>query len=69
MTTASRVHRAARWTGDEDDLLLSLADGGKSLTLIAVKLSRPMSSVKSRAQDLGIHIVGTEIGCRRKRSN
>jgi len=64
---AFRTHRAPNWTDEEDHLLRTLADKGKSLTLLAVKLSRPMAAVKNRALDLGIQIVGTEIGERRKR--
>lgn len=44
-----------------------MSESGKSLTLMTVKLKRPMASIRARAEDLGINIPGTEIGLRRKR--
>ncbi|MGO4511062.1 hypothetical protein AB4Z51_29045 [Bradyrhizobium sp. 2TAF36] len=41
---------------------------GKSLTLIIVKLKRPISSIRSRAHERGIHLPGTRIGPARKLS-
>jgi hypothetical protein len=69
MMSGMRIHRASRWTEDDDNLLRTLAEAGKSLTILGVKLNRPMTAVKSRAQDLGIRIAGTEIGERRKRKH
>jgi hypothetical protein len=65
--SAMRERRSQHWSSEDDNLLRAMAEAGKSLTLMAVKLDRPMTSIKSRAQDLKIHIPGTEIGERRKR--
>jgi hypothetical protein len=59
--------RAARWSEDDDRLLREMSEAGKSLTLMTVKLNRPMASIKARAADLGIAIPGTEIGKRKQR--
>jgi hypothetical protein len=65
--SAMRERRSQHWSSDDDNLLRAMAEAGKSLTLMAVKLDRPMTSIKARAQDLKIHIPGTEIGERSKR--
>jgi hypothetical protein len=62
-----RVHRVSRWTQEDDDLLRTMAEARKSLTLMTVKLNRPMAAIKHRAMELGVNIPGTEIGERRKR--
>src|SRR5215218_1389538 len=62
MMPGTRIHRASRWTEDDDNLLRTLAEAGKSLTILGVQLNRPMTAVKTRAQDLGIRIAGTQIG-------
>jgi hypothetical protein len=67
MMSGMRVHRAARWMQEDDDLLRKMAEAGKSLTLMAVKLNRPMAAIRHRAMELGVNIAGTEIGERRKR--
>jgi len=59
--------RTVRWSEDDDRLLRAMSEAGKSLTLMTVKLNRPMASIKARATDLGIAIPGTEIGKRRNR--
>ena len=59
--------RHERWTEADDELLRAMSQAGKSITLITVKLNRPMASIKARATDLRISIPGTEIGQRRKR--
>ena len=64
---AARIYQNERWTEEDDRLLRTMCDAGKSLTLLTAKLKRPMASIKSRAEDLGINIPGTEIGRRRKR--
>jgi hypothetical protein len=56
-----------RWTEEDDRLLRTMSQAGKSLTLITVKLNRPIASIKARAADLHIRLPGTEIGQRRKR--
>ncbi len=61
-----RQNRGRHWSDEDDNLLRSMSRAGKSLTLMAVKLNRPMASIRARAEDLGIEIPGTEIG-RRKR--
>jgi hypothetical protein len=56
-----------RWSEEDDEVLRTMSRAGKSLTLITVKLNRPMASIKARAADLHITLPGTEIGHRRKR--
>ena len=62
----ARLYRNERWTEEDDQLLRTMSKAGKSLTLMTVKLKRPMTSIKARAEDLGVGIPGTEIGKRRK---
>jgi len=62
----ARLYHNERWTEEDDKLLRTMSEAGKSLTLMAVKLKRPMAHIKARAADLGIGIPGTEIGKRRK---
>jgi hypothetical protein len=59
--------RNARWSEADDRLLRAMSEAGKSLTLMTVKLNRPMASIKARAAALGIAIPGTEIGKRKHR--
>jgi len=56
-----------RWSEQDDELLRTMSEAGKSLTLITVKLNRPIASIKARAADLHVALPGTEIGHRRKR--
>jgi|tagenome__1003787_1003787.scaffolds.fasta_scaffold20001546_1 hypothetical protein len=62
----SRLYYTQRWTAEDEALLRAMSAAGKSLTLMTVKLNRPMAQIKSRAVDLGIGIPGTEIGKRRR---
>ena len=64
---STRECRTRRWSEEDDSLLRTMAEAGKSMTLMTVKLNRPMASIRSRAHELGINIPGTEIGERRKR--
>ena len=64
---AGRTYQHDPWTADDDKLLRSMCEAGKSITLLTVKLRRPISSIKSRAEDLGVNIPGTGIGLRKKR--
>jgi hypothetical protein len=59
-------HNNRRWTEEDDRLLRRMSEAGKSLTLMTVKLDRPMTCIKARAEDLSIGIAGTNIGKRRK---
>ena len=61
--------RISRWSDEDDRLLRSMSEAGKSLTLMIVKLNRPMASIKARAQDLGIRIPGTDIAKRKRKRN
>ncbi len=63
---SARLCHNQRWIEEDDALLRTMSESGKSLTLMTVKLKRPMTQIKSRALDLGIGIPGTEIGKRRK---
>jgi hypothetical protein len=58
---AVRLWNIQRWSEEDDKLLRSMSKSGKSLTLMVVKLNRSMTSIKSRAQDIGVTIPGTEI--------
>jgi hypothetical protein len=59
-----RTYRQERWSAEDDQLLRSMSEAGKSLTLMTAKLKKPMSSIRSRAHELHIHIPGTSIGKR-----
>lgn len=64
---STRECRTRRWSDEDDSLLRTMAAAGKSMTLMTVKLNRPMSAIKSRALDLGANLPGTEIGLRSRR--
>lgn len=59
-----RTDRQERWSDEQDQMLRSMSQAGKSLTLMTAKLKKPMSAICSRAQELHIHIPGTSI-CKR----
>jgi hypothetical protein len=67
MMMSTPQSRTLRWSEEDDRLLRAMSEAGKSLTLMTVKLNRPMASIKARAADLGIAIPGTEIGKRKHR--
>jgi hypothetical protein len=64
---SARLYHNQRWSEEDDNLLRSMSQAGKSLTLMTVKLNRPMASIRARAEDLGLGIAGTEIGRRKRR--
>ena len=64
---SARLYHNKRWSEEDDNLLRSMSQAGKSLTLMTVKLNRPMASIRARAEDLGLGIAGTEIGRRKRR--
>jgi hypothetical protein len=66
-TTMFTRKQYERWSEEDDKVLRTMSEAGKSLTLITVKLNRPMASIKARAADLHVSLPGTEIGHRRKR--
>ena len=53
------------WTEDDDNLLRSMAAAGKSITLMTVKLGRPIRVIKSRAQELHIALPGEDKNTKR----
>ncbi|MBR0990179.1 hypothetical protein JQ580_05555 [Bradyrhizobium japonicum] len=63
---ATRTYNHERWSKDDDRLLRSMSETGKSLTLMIVKLKRPVASIRSRAIELGVNLPETRIGPRRK---
>jgi hypothetical protein len=63
---AVRTYNHERWSEDDDKLLRAMSESGKSLTLMIVKLKRPIASIRSRAIELGIRLPGTRIGLRRR---
>jgi hypothetical protein len=64
---AARPYNTERWTEEDDRLLRTMSETGKSLTLMTARLKRPMTAIKARAEDLGIGIAGTDIGKRKRR--
>jgi hypothetical protein len=64
---AARLYNTERWTEEDDRLLRTMSETGKSLTLMTARLKRPMTAIKARAEDLGICIAGTDIGKRKRR--
>jgi hypothetical protein len=64
---AARIYGNPRWTEEEERLLRTMCETGKSLTLMTAKLKRPMAHIKARAHDLGINIPGTGISLKRRR--
>jgi hypothetical protein len=59
MSTSSKRH-GRFWTEEDDNLLRAMAAAGKSITLMTVKLGRPMRTIKSRAQELHILLPGED---------
>lgn len=64
---AARLYNTDRWTEEDDRLLRTMSETGKSLTLMTARLKRPMTAIRARAEDLGIGIAGTDIGKRKRR--
>jgi len=64
---AMRLYHTERWSEEDDRLLRTMSKTGKSFTLMAARLKRPMSAIRARAEDLGLGIAGTEIGKRTRR--
>jgi hypothetical protein len=64
---AARLYNTERWTEEDDRLLRTMSETGKSLTLMTARLKRPMTAIRARAEDLGICIAGTDIGKRKWR--
>jgi hypothetical protein len=54
------------WTAEEDDLLRTLLEGGKSTTLIAGKLKRSVMAVKGRACKTGVSLNGIKLRLKAK---
>ena len=44
----ARLYNNQRWTDEDDKLLRSMCEGGKSLTLITAKPKRPMTAIRAR---------------------
>jgi len=59
MSTSIKRH-GRFWSEEDDNLLRAMAAAGKSLTLMTVKLGRPMRTIKARAQDLHIPLPGED---------
>jgi hypothetical protein len=64
---AARLYNIERWTEEDDRLLRTMSETGKSLTLMTARLKRPMTAIRARAEDLGLGIAGTDIGKRKRR--
>ena len=61
LTMSTSIKRHGRfWTEEDDNLLRAMAAAGKSITLMTVKLGRPMRTIKSRAQELHIPLPGED---------
>jgi hypothetical protein len=66
LKTLAMTKRNCRfWTEDDDKLLRSMAAAGKSITLMTVKLGRPIRVIKSRAQELHIALPGEDKSTKR----
>ena len=58
---STSIKRSGRfWTEEDDNLLRAMAAAGKSITLMTVKLDRPMRAIRSRAQELHIPLPGED---------
>ena len=64
MTTSTRRH-GRFWTEEDDTLLRAMAAAGKSITLMTVKLGRPIRTIKARAQELHIALPGEDKNTKR----
>ncbi|MGH6778548.1 MAG: hypothetical protein ACRECL_11150 [Bradyrhizobium sp.] len=53
------------WTEADDKLLRAMAAAGKSITLMTVKLGRPIRTIKARAQELHITLLGEDKNTKR----
>jgi hypothetical protein len=53
------------WTEEDDNLLRSMAAAGKSITMMTLKLGRPIRIIKSRAQHLHIVLPGEDKNTKR----
>ena len=53
-TNRPLVAKSPRWTPEKDDLLRRLAEAGLSIALIAERLKRTPSAVRTRANSIGI---------------
>ena len=62
----TRKARHEPWSAEDDELLRVMSQAGKSITLMTVKLDRPIASIKTRAANIGVGIPGTQIGRRSK---
>ncbi len=58
-------HHSRFWTEDDDNLLRAMAAAGKSITLMTVKLGRPIRTIKARAQELRIVLPGEDKNTKR----
>jgi hypothetical protein len=63
--TTSTTRNGRFWTEDDDNLLRAMAASGKSITLMTVKLGRPMRTIKARAQELHIALPGEDKNTKR----
>ena len=64
MSTSIKRHTRF-WTEEDDNLLRAMAAAGKSITLMTVKLGRPIRTIKARAQELGIPLPGEDKNTKR----
>ena len=64
MTTSTK-HNSRFWSEDDDNLLRTMAAAGKSITLMTVKLGRPIRTIKARAQELHIPLPGEDKNTKR----
>jgi hypothetical protein len=64
MTTSIKRH-GRFWTEEDDNLLRAMAAAGKSVTLMTVKLRRPIRTIKARAQELHILLPGEDKNTKR----
>jgi hypothetical protein len=66
LTMTNSIKRHGRyWTEEDDNLLRTMAAAGRSITLMTVKLGRPMRTIKARAQELHIPLPGEDRNTKR----
>ena len=52
------------WTPEEEALLRSMRQAGKSTTLISAKLNRTVAAIKERASKIGAALKRTKLGAK-----
>jgi hypothetical protein len=62
-TAFAQMKRNHYWTPDEEEKLRGLANKGMHYRAVALRMRRSESSIKKRANELGIKVVAPPRGC------